>query len=168
MPRKTPRKTLNWLAPGARKSLCQRQVGTSGEGKYERHVGENVTFTFLFSGMVTALRVPRESRPQGWAPARPPPGQQARCSFTLCGHWCPAGSRGSPGPAGGVHLLCSARVCLWLWTAGSWKCVVCLSPAGQATAVSEGVGFWPALPLSKPSILYLLSPQGWIGRVGRG
>lgn len=135
------------------------------------HVGATVTFTFLFSDAVAALRAPGQYRPQGWASARPPPGQRARCTSTprragTGARWLP----GQPGSRGRGPSAPSARVCLGLWTAGSWRRAASLSPAGRATAISEGAGLWlapgPAVLLSKPSTLSLLSPGGGSG--GRG
>lgn len=133
------------------------------------HVGATVTFPFLFSDAVAALRAPGQYRPQGWASARPPPGQRARCRSTPSRHWRPLASGAAQVPRAGS--LCSVRSrCLGLWTAGSWRRAASLSPAGRATAISGGAGLWlapgPAFLLSKPSTLSLLSPGGGSG--GRG
>lgn len=71
------------------------------------HVGATVTFTFLFSDAVAALRAPGQYRPQGWASARPPPGQRARCRSTLSRHWRPLASGAARVPRAGS--LCSVR-----------------------------------------------------------
>lgn len=167
-----PRKTLNWSAPGARKSLRQRRVGTSGEGEYEsRGCDCRLHVPVLRRGRSAAGARAVSSAGLGLRPPTPRPASTLHVHATPSRHWRPLASGAARVPRAGS--LCSVRSRLpgtvdrrFLETCGvSEPCWPGHSYFGRSGSLACAGPCCPPFQTKHPFPAF---SRGWIGRAGRG
>lgn len=167
-----PRKTLNWSAPGARKSLRQRRVGTSGEGEYEsRGCDCHLHVPVLRRGRSAAGARAVSSAGLGLRPPTPRPASTLHVHATPSRHWRPLASGAARVPRAGS--LCSVRSRLpgtvdrrFLETCGVTEpCWPGHSYFGRSGSLACAGPCFPPFQTKHPFPAF---SRGWIGRAGRG